>query len=69
MTNELIERLDRNAKWRNEKWQCVTDPNLLTEASAEIKRLREALQDIITSKGNLAPIIIAEAALKGDSHE
>jgi hypothetical protein len=42
MTDELVERLERNAGWRNADWQCVTDPNLLTEASAEIKRLREA---------------------------
>lgn len=35
----LEERLRRNAGWRNERHQCVTDPNLLTEAADEIARL------------------------------
>jgi hypothetical protein len=49
MTNELIERLERNAGWRNADWECVTDPNLLTEAAAEIKRLRATLEMIANS--------------------
>ena len=43
----LVERLNRNAGWRNAQWQCITDPALLTEAAhhiaaqdAEIARLR-----------------------------
>lgn len=46
----LVERLNRNAGWRNAQWQCITDPALLTEAAhhiaaqdAEVARLREAL--------------------------
>lgn len=35
----LEERLRRNSGWRNERHQCVTDPNLLTEAADEIARL------------------------------
>lgn len=37
---DLVERLCRNAEWRDERYQCVTDPSLLREAAAEIERLR-----------------------------
>ena len=33
----LIERLRRNAGWRNENYQCVTDPSLLNEAADTIE--------------------------------
>lgn len=37
---DVVERLQRNAGWRNEQRQTVTDPALLTEAADEITRLR-----------------------------
>lgn len=40
----LEERLRRNAGWRNERHQCVTDPNLLTEAADEIASLRARVE-------------------------
>ena len=46
----LVERLVRNAGWRDTQWQCITDPALLTEAAhhiaaqdAEIARYKGAL--------------------------
>ena len=40
----LVERLRRNSGWRNERHQCVTDPNLLTEAADEIASLRARVE-------------------------
>ncbi len=40
----LDERLRRNSGWRNERHQCVTDPNLLTEAADEIASLRARVE-------------------------
>lgn len=40
----LEERLRRNSGWRNERHQCVTDPNLLTEAADEIASLRARVE-------------------------
>ena len=55
MTDEakaLVEQLRKNSGWRNESWQCVTDPTLLIEAAdlietqaREIERLREAWKE------------------------
>lgn len=54
-SHTLEERLRRNSGWRNERHQCVTDPNLLTEAADEIASLRarveamrEALVDLMS---------------------
>ena len=38
---DIVERLRRNAGWRDDGWRCVTDPNLLIEAATEIERLRK----------------------------
>ena len=43
--DDLVERLERNSGWRNERWQCVTDPALLTEAAARITELETALAE------------------------
>jgi len=47
----LVERLVRNAGWRDTQWRCITDPALLTEAAhhiaaqdAEIARKDAALK-------------------------
>ena len=42
----LEERLRRNSGWRNERHQCVTDPNLLTEAADEIASLRARVEGL-----------------------
>ena len=39
----LVERARRNAGWRNEKWQCITDPALLEELAARIEAMSAAL--------------------------
>ena len=44
----LEERLRRNSGWRNERHQCVTDPNLLTEAADEIASLRARVEAVET---------------------
>lgn len=36
----LRKQLDRNADWRDERGQCITDPQLLTKASAAIAELQ-----------------------------
>lgn len=43
--DNLVKRLERNSGWRNERWQCVTDPALLTEAAARITELETALAE------------------------
>lgn len=43
--DNLVKRLERNSGWRNERWQCVTDPALLTEAAARITALETALAE------------------------
>lgn len=45
--DELIERLRVNSRWRNELFQCVTDPALLAEAAdalTALKAERDALE-------------------------
>lgn len=46
--DNLVKRLERNSGWRNERWQCVTDPALLTEAAARITELETALAEAKT---------------------
>ena len=37
---DFVERLRKNAEWRNQNWQTITDPALLRAAADEITRLR-----------------------------
>jgi len=39
---KLVERLRKNSGWRNEAFQCVTDPTLLIQAADRIENLRIA---------------------------
>jgi spermidine/putrescine-binding protein len=39
--NKLIERLEQNAGWRDERQNCVTSPTLLTEAALALTAERE----------------------------
>lgn len=43
--DDLVTRLERNSGWRDERWQCVTDPALLTEAAARIQALETLLAE------------------------
>lgn len=49
----LCKRLDRNAGWRDERWRCITDPNLLAEAASRIRALSEALQEACHERDGL----------------
>lgn len=49
----LEERLRRNSGWRNERHQCVTDPNLLTEAADEIASLRARVEAAYAANSGL----------------
>jgi hypothetical protein len=41
--DDLKAQLRRNAGWRNESWQCLTDPALLTKAADTITALQAEL--------------------------
>lgn len=43
---DLIERLRKNAGYRDERWQCITDPALLAKAADEIAALRERVAEL-----------------------
>ena len=49
----LCKRLDRNAGWRDERWRCITDPNLLTEAASRIRALSADLQEACHERDGL----------------
>lgn len=55
---DLVERLRINSGWRNQQWQCVTDPALLTEAADLIEELEAeiARKDALMEK-------VAQAAI------
>lgn len=63
----LVERARRNAGWRNEKWQCITDPALLEELAARIEAMSAALtaqaEEIERLREDALALAIAAAAL------
>ena len=42
---DLCGRLVRNSGYRNENWQCIVDPDFLTQAAARIRQLSQDLQE------------------------
>lgn len=50
---ELVERLRRNAGWRNMQWQCITDSETLIEAADEITRLQAEVERMREANGIL----------------
>lgn len=50
---DLCKRLDRNAGWRDAKWQCITDPNLLEQAATRIRELSEDLKQACHERDGL----------------
>jgi hypothetical protein len=44
MGNLVPDRLRRNSGWRDERFQCITDPALLSEAASLIEELVGALE-------------------------
>ncbi len=43
---DIVKQAERNAGWRDERFQCITDPALLLDLAAEITRLRTELAEI-----------------------
>ena len=63
--SDIVERLNKNAGWRNDMWQCVTDPNLLTEAAAEIERLNQEIDALHAEIGHRkASVVDREAVIR-----
>lgn len=50
---DLCGRLVRNSGYRNENWQCIVDPDFLTQAAARIRALSEALQEACHKRDGL----------------
>ena len=63
---DLVERLRINSGWRNQQWQCVTDPALLTEAADLIEQLKAeiARKDALIEKAVQAAIDAAADAVQ-----
>lgn len=45
---DIVKQAERNAGWRDERFQCITDPALLLDLAAEITRLRTELAEAHT---------------------
>ena len=48
--SDLVDRLRRNSGWRDERFQCVTDPALLAEAANRIEELERQLAEAVLAE-------------------
>ena len=70
MTDDLVERLRRNATYRDKDWQCIARPSELNEAADRIEMLEKALVRIVEDEDQFSmqwAAEIARTALKGET--